>query len=82
MGKKTAEQSTKTVEESKPFDKKIHDLIGPIFHEMGITDAIVIAKLPGSEEVAVYYRGHFYDVAALVAEIHRKFKNKIIEEIA
>lgn len=72
-----AQQST----ESKPLDKKIHDMIGPIFQQLGVENGIVIAQPSDSEEVAIYYRGHFYDVATLVAEIHRKFKTKIVQEI-
>jgi hypothetical protein len=67
---------------NKPMDKKISDVIGPIFEEMKIEEGIVIAKMPGSDQVSVYFKGHFYDVATLVATIHRKFKDKIADEIS
>lgn len=68
-------------EKNKPMDKKINDLIGPIFESLKIEEGIVIAKIPGSDKVSIYYRGHFYDAASLVANVHRKFKNKIVNDI-
>lgn len=81
MEKKALVATADTASENKPFDKKIHDLIGPIFEDIGIKNGIVIAQAPDSEEVAIYYKGHFYDIATLVAEIHRKFKSKIVQDV-
>lgn len=70
---------------NKPMDKKISDQlnerIGPIFEELNVKEGIVLARVPNSDDVAIYFRGHFYDVASLVTQIHRKFKDKIADEI-
>lgn len=70
---------------SKPLDKKISDQlserIGPMLEELNIEEAILLARVPNSTDVAIYYRGHFYDAAKLLADIHHKFKNKIADEI-
>lgn len=73
----TAQASTK----NKPVDRKISDVFGPVFEQMNIEEGIVIAKMPGSDQISVYFKGHFYDVATLVAGINRKFKDKIVDEI-
>lgn len=70
---------------SKPMDKKISDQlserVGPILEELNIDEAVLLARVPNSTDVAIYYRGHFYDAARLIADIHNKFKNKIADEI-
>lgn len=79
--KKPVDTSSQNASDNKSLENKIHDVIGPIFKEMNIENGIVIAQMPNSEEVAVYYRGHFYDVATLVAGIHRKFKGQIVQDM-
>lgn len=80
-GKDTVLTPVDNTTKNKPLDKKIHDMMGPIFESLNIKDAIVIAKAPDSDSLEIYYRGHFYDVAVLVAEVHRKFKDQIVEDI-
>lgn len=81
VGEKGVGPIEKIGDENKPVDKKISDVFGPVFESMNITEGIVIAKMPNSDQVSVYFKGHFYDAASLVAGIHRKFKNKIVQEI-
>lgn len=69
----------------KPLDKEIHDLIseaiGPLLEKMNIDTAVVIAKVPNSDKLAIYYRGHFYDVATLLAKTSNKFTTQIDREL-
>jgi hypothetical protein len=65
----------------KSLDKKINDLIGPFLEEEGIEDAIVIVKDPRTGKAAVFYRGHFYDVTALMSGVYSKFKSTIAQEL-
>lgn len=69
----------------KPLDKEIHDLIsdavGPLWEKMGVNTAIVIAKVPNSDKMSLYYRGHFYDVATLLAKASSKFNAQIDREL-
>lgn len=78
---KTAQQHAK----DKPLDKEIHDLIseavGPTWEKLDITTAVVIAKVPNSDKVSIYYRGHFYDVATLVSQISRRFSDQIDRDL-
>lgn len=69
----------------KPLDKEIHDLIsdtvGPLWEKMNIDTAIVIAKVPNTDKLSIYYRGHFYDVATLLAKTSSKFTAQIDREL-
>lgn len=69
----------------KPLDKEIHDLmsetIGPLWEKMNISTAVVIARVPNSDKVSIYYRGHFYDVATLIAKMDNKFQTQIDREL-
>ena len=69
----------------KPLDKEIHDLmsdaVGPLWEKMNIDTAVVLARIPGTDNVSVYYRGHFYDVATLLAQMNSKFTAQIDREL-
>jgi hypothetical protein len=69
----------------KPLDKEIHDLIseavGPLWEKMNISTAIVIAKVPNTDKFSIYYRGHFYDVATLLAKTSSQFTAQIDREL-
>lgn len=79
------EETVKQMPEDKPLDKEIHDLmsetIGPLWEKMNINTAVVIARIPGTDRVSIYYRGHFYDVATLMATMNQKFMNQIDREL-
>lgn len=66
----------------KSLDEKINDLTGPFFKSEKIEEAIVIARDPKTGDLAVMFRGHFYDVARILNEVNRNFKSKISEELA
>jgi hypothetical protein len=69
----------------KPLDKEIHDLIsetiGPLWEKMNIDTAIVIARVPNSDRVSIYYRGHFFDVATLLSKMNSKFTAQVDKEL-
>lgn len=69
-------------ETPETLDKKINDYMKPFIEANNITEMVVIAKDPGTKNLALYYRGHFYDVACIVANINRKFKQQIEKELA
>lgn len=79
------EKPVKAGANDKPLDKEIHDLIsetiGPMCEKMNIDTAIVIAKVPNTDKLAIYYRGHFYDVATLLAKTSSKFTAQIDREL-
>ena len=79
------EKQAKPEAKSKPIDKDISDLmsetIGPLWEKMNIDTAVVIARVPNSDQVSIYYRGHFYDVATLLSKMSNKFTTQIDREL-
>lgn len=69
--------------EKKPesLDEKIHDYMKSFLETNNISEAIVIIKDPNTQNLALSYHGHFYDVARMVATINRKFKQQIEKEL-
>jgi hypothetical protein len=68
----------------KPEDQawySVHKDLGELFEKHGITDCAVIFKMPNVENPSLYYRGHFYDAAKLLAGALRSLKTKIVSEI-
>lgn len=78
--KQHEEDASKTNEESLEY--KIHQSIGKIFEEHNIEQAAVVFSLPENNSPALYYRGHYYDAAKLLALALRQLKNKIADELA
>jgi len=64
------------------LDKKINDIIGPLLEQHKIENAIVIAAKPESDEIALFYRGHFYDVTCLLNRVLKKFMKQIDSELS
>lgn len=79
------ESATKTQATDKPLDKEIHDLIsdavGPLWEQLQVETAIVIAKVPNTDKMAIHYRGHFFDIAALLAKTSNKFNSQVDREL-
>lgn len=79
------EKTTKKQANDKPLDKEIHDLIsdavGPLWEKMNVDTAIVIAQVPNTDKLSIYYRGHFYDVATMLAKTSSKFTAQIDREL-
>lgn len=81
-GKETA---AKTQKNDKPLDKEIHDLIseaiGPLWEKLKVDTAIVIARVPDTDKMSIYYRGHFYDVATLLTKVSNQFTDQIDRDL-
>ena len=79
------ENAAKTQTNSKPLDKEIHDLIseaiGPLWEKLKIETAITIVRVPDSDKMSIYYRGHFYDVATLLAKVSSQFNDQIDRDL-
>lgn len=79
------EDAVKPESNNKPLDKEIHDLmsevVGPLWENMNIDTAVIIARVPNSDKVSIYYRGHFYDVATLISKMNNKFQAQIDREL-
>lgn len=79
------EEPVKAQANDKPLDKEIHDLIsdavGPLWEKMNVDTAIVIAQVPNTDKLSIYYRGHFYDVATMLAKTSSKFTDQIDREL-
>jgi hypothetical protein len=79
------EKAMKQQTDDKPLDKEIHDLIsetvGPLWEKMNVDTAIVIAKVPNTDKLSIYYRGHFYDIATMLAKTSSKFTAQVDREL-
>lgn len=63
------------------LDQKLHDLFGPILEKHNINEVIIVARDPNTQNLALYYKGHFYDIAKMVAITYRKFKSQIERDL-
>jgi hypothetical protein len=86
QGQTGPEKATENMPVEKPLDKKFADqigpTIGPLLDTHKIENVIVIAEVPGNkDDVAIFYRGHFYDVTKLVSDVYGRFKEVIAKEL-
>ena len=69
----------------KPLDREIHDLmsevIGPLWEKLDVDTAVTIVRVPDSDKMSIYYRGHFYDVATLLAKVSSQFNDQIDRDL-
>lgn len=64
------------------LEYKIHQNIGKIFEEHNIEAAAVVFEMPESKAPALYFQGHYYDAAKLLALALRQLKSQIADELA
>lgn len=60
---------------------KLSESVQKFIDENGIQNMICLARKPNSDDTAIFFHGHFYDVAALLGEVYSKFKEKINKDL-
>jgi hypothetical protein len=73
------EQSQTT---EKSLDEKINDVFGPLLKTEQVVTAVAIARDPKTGDLAIMYRGHFYDAAKLLSDVLGRFREKIESELS
>lgn len=81
-GKETLPTDVQLPPKEKSLDEKINDVFGPLLHAEKVDTAIAIARDPKTGDLAIMYRGHFYDAAKLVSEVLRQFKDKVESDLS
>lgn len=78
------QQNEKTDPQQDIFDQIFSDEMnrfGKMCEDHRVPAAIVIAIHPEKQLPTIYYQGHEYDVAALLARVLRNMKQKFIHEL-
>ena len=81
-GKETLPKIDQSQIKEKSLDEKINDVLGPLLKSEGVTSAVAIARDPKTGDVAIMYRGHFYDAAKILSEVLGKFREKIESDLS
>lgn len=58
----------------------LHKELGELFEKHGIDNCAVVFNPPDNNP-SLYYRGHFYDAAKLLASALRSLKTKVISDL-
>lgn len=78
---KTEEMAPKPELDSKRLEKEIRDLVGPWFEKNNMEEAIVIARPAGADSLVIFYRGHFFDVTAMLSHAYRQFRTTVANSL-
>ncbi|MEM3000612.1 MAG: hypothetical protein QXU32_00700 [Nitrososphaerales archaeon] len=65
----------------KHLDKELSNILGPWLEKNNISEAFVFARQEKSDDLIIFYRGHFFDVTSLLATVYRRFRAQIAKEL-
>ena len=75
--------SDKNEEETKSetLAGKLETALQKFIDDNKIAEMICLVKHPTEDDVAIFYRGHFYEATKILGNVYMKFRDKIQKEL-